>query len=208
MTGGQIFRAAAVGALLMLIPFASASGGLAHAQPPATPGSFADWLRLNGVAAALIAGAVALFGHLAAVWANLIARTYSAKIETAIECRFFAPQSQGLPIELRFLIENKGGRRIRLSQLSFWIRGIEAGVPLVRRKDQKLSFPKQYVKGEFVVPADEWLFVDSGTTQAFTFPAMIPAGLSLILVRMRISPKRGYRYTEERVFQASAFRGA
>ncbi|MEA3028827.1 MAG: hypothetical protein QOG13_152 [Sphingomonadales bacterium] len=285
MNGRQIMRAAMLGAYLLVVGLGAAVEAQAD-RAAAASASWENWIRQNPILSALVAAVVALIGHAIPLWRDMIARTFSAKVETAIECRFLALQREWRPIELRFMVANKGGRRSRLLSVSFWVKGIESGtalsrvvdvkpaatkgaekggwrgrlVPLTswvarilrgktlsravnvrpahprsaekggwggdlqsltswvkrilggralpRRGNDKLHFPVECLSGEFVSPLDEWLFVDAGTTQAFTFPAMIPGSLSLILVRFEILPRGGHRYTDERVFQVPALEPA
>ena len=212
MIGRPFFYAVAFVVFLLLAGTPGAAIGHANAAiDAAAPGSLEYWIRQNAVVAALIAATVALFGHLIAVWTNLLARTYSARIEVAIACEFLPPQGDSRPIELRFLIANKGGARSRFSRIQFRVLGIKGDGPLIPFENDLLSpergirlgFPEKIVKADFVSPADEWLFVDPGTTQGFTYPTMIPTSLSLILVHVKLKPMRGHTYTEERVFRVS-----
>ena len=207
MIGRPIIRAAAMSALLLLSALGVAPDAPAHATsgvlPP--PTTLMEWIERFGVLGALVAGAVALLGHLLVVWRDTRARTYRPRVETTIECDFFLPQNEERPIELRFMVANRGGARCRLSQLAFSVRGIQKGASLTCYEGQRLQFPEKPVAGSFV-PRKDWLFVDPGTTQAFTFAAKIPASLALILVRMEMKPRRGYSYIEKRVFQIPASR--
>jgi hypothetical protein len=209
MNGRHIIRAVALGVLLLIAFDAPEvwSQVTAHAPPPAEK----DWLERYGILGALITAALTLLGYLLVIRRDQVARTYCPKIETAIECAFFPRQGERRPIELRFMVANKGGARSRVSALTYWIRGI-AKTDALGVTGDRLDFTQKVVAGEFRSLPGARMFVDPETTQAFARPCVVAASLSLILVRATVHCewKPGLfalwttptaTYIEERVFQ-------
>lgn len=230
MNGRRIRRAVALPTLPLLAGIAALISAPAAA---ATSGPWidAEWVKNNQWLLGALAGAWAtLFGHLLVARRDAMARTNCPKIETAIQCEFLPCQGYDRPVELRFLLANKGGAKSNLSTLDFRIRAIHAGASLIRHQCGpacvaegglefphlgRLEFPDQIAKGRFSSTATDRFFIDPGTTQVFTFATVLPASAAIILVHCRtdfcfrrsalglwLSYRRGY--SEERMFSVES----
>lgn len=205
MTGRPFIRAAILSAVLLPIVLAIAPDTVLAQAARVGPGPAApsDWTTIL-IASFIGGGAAALIGQLLGLWRDWVARTYRARPESEIECEFFRPQGQHRPVELRFIVANRGGARNYISKLTYWVRGIEEGAPLASFKGNRLGFPEEFVRDDIRPLPGTRLFVDPGTTQAFARSVMIPASLSLILVRVTIFSGRNRQYADERIFQIPA----
>lgn len=130
-------------------------------------------------------------------------RTYSPHIEFEITCSFYGPEKDDYVAEFLFIARNKGLIQQKFKDIRFRVRGIESNQPLsyLEGYEPRLAFPIKIINDVSILPKGyNYLFVEPGIEQVFTFVTKIPLSVKYILAYTEFAYDEFTPHTSERIF--------
>ena len=129
---------------------------------------------------------------------------YRPKIQFTVDCSFFAPLQNEIPVEFSLSLINKGLTIHRFRQIELRVRGIRKTDRLSywEKNEPRLYFPEKLIDTEVVYNKKySHIFVEPGVDQKVVFISKIPADIALISVVATFKYDNNKSHGIEKVFQ-------
>jgi hypothetical protein len=124
-----------------------------------------------------------------------------AHIETALEISFLGQQGGFWIVELKAILNNKGGVQRRIHKFRFDLNAIRADDPIDANPRGQVNFSNEIAKGSFVPRGYSYCVVGPSVTATYCYVARVPQWATFLILHCWFDYNPGFSHLMKRAVQ-------